>query len=186
MANTYVFGRTHEHQPARARPERVADTVGQFQAPGTNQQAAAPRHTDPAGCRPQGGYAGPQGGYGAPQGGYAGSGYTAPQPAFGGGPQYDPSQKSFFAKLFDLSFTSYITPSIVKIVYILTIAAVVFGWLMFAVAGFNVDTTVGLLFLLIVGPIYAFFILVLMRITLEFYVAVIRIAEDVSDLRSRR
>lgn len=138
------------------------------------------------GAGPQGGYAGPQGGYGAPQGGYAGSGYTAPQPAFGGGPQYDPSQKSFFAKLFDLSFTSYITPSIVKIVYILTIAAVVFGWLMFAVAGFNVDTTVGLLFLLIVGPIYAFFILVLMRITLEFYVAVIRIAEDVSDLRSRR
>ena len=131
-----------------------------------------------------------QGGYGqsyGQQGHPAQLGYGVQQgPA--GAPAVDQvdTAKSFFGKLFDFSFRSYITPSIVRVVYLLTIAAVVIGWLAFSVAAFATSTAFGLFMLLILGPLYGFFVLVLMRISLEFYTAVIRIAEDVSALRRER
>lgn len=123
---------------------------------------------------------------------YAGPHYAAPVPTGPQTRQHHPfgpgeplSTKGFFGKLFDLSFTSYITPSIVTIVYILTIVAVVFGWLAATVVAWSMNAAFGVLTLIILGPVYALFALVLMRITLEFYVAVIRIAQDVKAVRER-
>lgn len=160
---------------------------------------------------PQGGY-GQQGSYGQQGGGQTPS-YGSQPPAYGGGsgqppvygggsgqppygggsgqPPYapqggDPSDRNFFAKLFDFSFSSYITPSIVKVVYILIMIAIVIGWLGISISAFTESAGLGLVMLLIVGPIVALLYLVLARITLEFYTAVIRISEDVSDLKHRQ
>lgn len=163
----------------------------QGQSQGSWNEPTAQRPTPygaPSGGHTGGGPGGPSGPSAPGQGGPGGPYGTRPQGYAAPPPQQPlaPSEKSFFAKLFDLSFRSYITPSIVKIVYILTMIAIVFGWLAFSIATFSQSTGAGLFVLLIAGPIYAFFMLVLMRITLEFYVAVIRIAEDMADLRARR
>ena len=87
-------------------------------------------------------------------------------------------------QLFDLSFTRYITPSIVKAVYVLIMVVIVLGWIAYTFAAFVRSPGAGLLFLLggaLVGLLY----LVVARITLELYLAVIRIAEDVRELKER-
>lgn len=135
-------------------------------------------------------YGGGQSGYGGPggPGDAGGAGGAAGIGGPGGFSTADASAqaKGFFSKLFDFSFSSYITPSIVKVVYILAIALVVLGWLGTSAAAFGSNAALGIFVLLILGPLYALFILVIVRITLEFYTAVIRIAEDVHELKSRR
>lgn len=177
---------------------------------GSDPTRPGPQYGDGQGGYGQGGYGG-QGGYsqgGYDQGGYSQGGYggqqsgppsygpgsgggwggdvggPAPQQPWGGDPS--PTSKSFFAKLFDISFRTYITPSVVKVVYVLAIIGCVFGWLLFTAAAFSRSSALGILVLLIIGPLYSLFLLVLTRITLEFYCAVIRIAEDVSVLRGNR
>ena len=108
-------------------------------------------------------------------------------PAGPGGAPYGTAQnKSFFAKLFDLSFSEFITPSVVKIVYVLAMVGVGILWLSLSIAAFQSSAALGLFVLLVLGPLYALFLLILIRITFEFYVAVIRIAEDVRVIRKGR
>ncbi|WP_018155974.1 DUF4282 domain-containing protein [Demetria terragena] len=131
---------------------------------------------------PQGPPQGPP--YGSPPSGPPPGPPQGPPPGHGGPPPV--TGGSFFSKLFDFSFRTYITPSIVKVVYILTIAISVLGWLSVSLLMFNNSPVLGMLTMFIIGPLYALFIIVLVRITLEFYSAVIRIAEDVSIMRGGR
>lgn len=112
--------------------------------------------------------------YGGGQGGY---------PAYGGSygdpnlPQ-GPSGKGFFGSLFDFSFTSFITPKVVKVVYALAVGLLVLLWLFFLVAAF-VEGAGGGLAVLIIGPPVLILYLCLIRMTLEFYVAIVRMSEDI-------
>lgn len=108
---------------------------------------------------------------------------SGPWGATGGAPHGNATNKSFFAKLFDLSFSEFVTPSVVKIVYILAMIGVGFLWLGLSIAAFQTSATFGIVVLLVLGPLYALFLLIVTRITFEFYVAVIRIAEDVRQIR---
>ncbi|WP_104105294.1 DUF4282 domain-containing protein [Nocardioides sp. 616] len=95
-----------------------------------------------------------------------------------GGPQ-GPSRKGFFASLFDFSFSSFITPMVVKLVYILSVIGLGLTWLFFTIAGFVSDSpAVGLLFL-VVGAFMFLLYLCFIRMTLEFYVAIVRMSEDI-------
>ncbi len=111
---------------------------------------------------------------------------NAPWGASGGTPYGNAPSKSFFAKLFDLSFSEFVTPSVVKIVYILAMIGVGLLWLGLSIAAFQSSAVFGIFVLLILGPLYALFLLILTRITFEFYVAVIRIAEDVREIKKGR
>ncbi|MDJ0354225.1 DUF4282 domain-containing protein [Pseudarthrobacter sp. PH31-O2] len=85
--------------------------------------------------------------------------------------------------LFDLSFTRFISPSIAKIVYILIMIALGVMYLVFVIAAFSSRSPVlGLLVLLVIGPLFVIIYLALARIGLESLVAGIRTAENTAEL----
>lgn len=92
--------------------------------------------------------------------------------------------ESFFSALFDYSFHRYITPTIVKVVYVVITVLVALGWLGALIAAFQGGWLPGVLFLLF-GWIVALVYLALARITLEFFVAVISVAEKVTRYAER-
>ena len=97
---------------------------------------------------------------------------AAPPP---GGP---PASKGFFGALFDFTFEYFVTPMIVKVVYILSIVGLGITWLVFLAASFSQGAGAGLVVLLL-GPIAILLYLCLIRMTLEFYLAVTRMSQDI-------
>lgn len=99
------------------------------------------------------------------------------QPAYGGSVGRPPG-KGFFGALFDFSFEHFVTPMLVKAVYIVALVALGLGWLFWLVAGFSQSTGFGVA-VLILGPILLFLYLCLIRMTLEFYLAIVRMSQDI-------
>lgn len=87
--------------------------------------------------------------------------------------------------LFDLSFTSFVAPSIAKIVYLLVMVVIAVSYLLAVVVAFEASTGFGVVVLLIVGPLFALFYLVLARVGLESLIATIRTAENTGELVRR-
>ncbi len=88
------------------------------------------------------------------------------------------SPKGFFGALFDFSFEHFVTPMIVKVVYVLAIISLGLGFLVFLVAAFAQDGASGLA-VLILGPIALLLYICLIRMTLEFYLAITRMSQDI-------
>jgi hypothetical protein len=112
---------------------------------------------------------------------YGGGGGQPPYGAGGGQPPYgggQPPGKGFFGALFDFSFEHFVTPMLVKAVYIVALVALGLGWLFWLVAGFAQDAAFGVA-VLILGPILLFLYLCLIRMTLEFYLAIVRMSQDI-------
>ncbi|MDQ4086323.1 MAG: DUF4282 domain-containing protein [Actinomycetota bacterium] len=120
------------------------------------------------------------------QGGY-GQGAAPPPPPPPSGPPPDqpyggrPAEpKNFFAALFDFGFNTFVTPMIVKVVYILITVAIALAWVVFVIGGFVGDEPfVGVLALLL-GWIPALLYLAFFRMTLEFYYGVVRMSQDIN------
>lgn len=116
------------------------------------------------------------------EGGLPARGGTPP----GWQPSRSPQQqaKGFFGALFDFGFNSFVTPSLVKMIYVaFTVLAAIYY--VFAVIGAlaSGEPILGLAVLLL-GWIPALLLIAFMRVTLEFYYAVIRMSEDVHQRRS--
>lgn len=145
------------------------------------------------------GYSQPQ--YGQTQ--YSQQSYTQPQ--YGqfpqaGTQQYDQSQygygkpaksgkgNGFFNALFDLSFSRYITVDFMRVIYAISLGLIALAWvsgLLFSFAGFGDSFGEGMLMLvgfLIFGTLAAFIAVVVTRITLEFYVSLVKTAQNTSKL----
>lgn len=108
-----------------------------------------------------------------------------PPPQYGGGYEQYPQQQSsfdeakgFFAALFDFSFTHFVTPQIVKVVYILATIGLSLLFVFFLITAFVNEVDVGFVVLLI-GPIVFLVYQALVRMTLEFYFALVRMSEDI-------
>jgi len=149
--------------------------------------------------QPPGGYGGPGGPGGQPP---YGSGYgQQPPPGWGpppgpggpggpgmggpagmGGGQLQSEGKNFFAALFDYSFNNFATPGLIRVLYIVGTVLIALGYLFQVIAGFALSAGYGLI-LLVVGAIVALFVLAFMRVTLEFYYAVVRMSEDIHNRR---
>ena len=152
--------------------------AGQQQWSGQGQQPTADQwggqQTDP--------YAGQYGGQQADP--YAG------QQQWGGQPQQQGilanDGKSFISSLFDFSFQSFVTPKIIKVVYVIVTAfiglSIVFGLVTALATGEALIIIFALILLPIVGIIY----LALARMSLELYYAVIRLSEDVHERLPRQ
>ena len=59
--------------------------------------------------------------------------------------------KGFFGSLFDYSFSSYITPRIIRVLYVLATVLVALWTLVIILAAFNASSALGILALLIGG-----------------------------------
>jgi hypothetical protein len=111
-----------------------------------------------------------------------GAGYPGPGAPVGpGGPQGE--AKGFFPALFDFSFNSFATPSVVKVLYIIGMVLLGLFYLGGIIVSFAVAGAGQGLLVLIVGGIAALFYLTLFRITLEFYYALVRMSEDIHHRR---
>jgi hypothetical protein len=108
-----------------------------------------------------------------------------PQNPSGSGAPVAPADTSFFASLFDLSFASFVTPRLIKALYVLVMIALALAWLIFLIFGFHAGALAGLL-ALVGGAIIVLLYLLLARVILEFYMAVFRIADDVQALKRRQ
>jgi hypothetical protein len=116
----------------------------------------------------------PQGPTEPPHNPYTGGGGGGnSQPGGGAAPS-----KGFFGALFDFSFNTFITPMIVKAVYILSVVVLALLWLIFLVSAFTQSAGAGVV-VLILGPIGVIIYLAFIRMTLEFYLAIVRMSEDI-------
>jgi len=84
----------------------------------------------------------------------------------------------FFTALFDFSFTNFVTPILVRFVYLLATVALVATWLIALFAGFVRGFGSGLT-VLVLGPVFLVIYLAVIRMTLEFYLSVVRMSEDI-------
>jgi hypothetical protein len=101
---------------------------------------------------------------------------ASPPPA-GGSPLAEDAT-GFFRALFDFSFTTFITPKVVKVVYIIATALLALAFLVFLISAFSDSAGAGIAVLLI-GPIVFLLYLAFIRMSLEFMVAIVRMSEDI-------
>lgn len=86
--------------------------------------------------------------------------------------------------MFDFSFTSFVTPSIVRVLYILITIVLILAYLGFVIGTFATSGALGIL-VLIFGAVVFFVYLALARVVLEFYMAIFRMADDMQAIRRR-
>lgn len=91
-------------------------------------------------------------------------------------------QKGFFGSLFDLSFSSLVTTSVIKVLYVLTLIGIGLTALGFVVVAFKADKAFGVVTLLILAPLASLFYVIYARVILEFIIVVFRIAEYNRDI----
>ncbi|MFB6575222.1 DUF4282 domain-containing protein [Kocuria palustris] len=158
----------HNPQGGQPNPQNQQPSYGGPTYGGANQPMQQPgQHQQPS-------YSAPQGGYTQPGG----------QPQ--GRPGRQPGQeKGFFAALFDFSFKNYITIKFASILYIAGIVLLTLGWFIMTVAAFATDSMLTGMATLILGLIVLFIYIVLFRLMLEFYVAMVRTAQNTSILVDR-
>jgi hypothetical protein len=84
--------------------------------------------------------------------------------------------KGFLGALFDFSFTNFITTKIIKLLYVISMLGAAAVALSIIVAGFNVNSGVGLL-ALILSPVAFLLVVAYSRIALELVIVFFRIEE---------
>jgi hypothetical protein len=136
--------------------------------------------------------------YGAQPGQGQGQGQAAGQGAGGAPPQWQaiagvkpgaartkqPGEKGFLGSLFDFSFNTFVTPKIIKVLYVLvTIWTALIG-LTILIIGFKTGGVAGGLFtLIIIEPIFLLLTLGIYRVVLEAFMVVFRIYEETKKIR---
>jgi Domain of unknown function (DUF4282) len=120
--------------------------------------------------------------------GYQGQGYPAQGYPAGQGYPSAPapngsSPKGFFGSLFDVSFSSFVTPTIIKVVYILVMILGGLGALGFVAEGFAVSVIFGIITLIIIAPLIYIVELALWRIALEIFMVIFRMSDDIHAMR---
>lgn len=86
----------------------------------------------------------------------------------------------FLGALFDFNFDRFITPMIVKAVYVLALIFLVLGWIVFTITSLTQSIGFGLL-VLVIGPVFVLLYLAFIRMTLEFYLAIVRMSQEIHD-----
>lgn len=90
-------------------------------------------------------------------------------------------KKGFSDSLFDFSFSHFVTINIVGIVYAIALICSVFVIVAFIVSGFTHDILSGPI-ALIFSPLFGILYLLLVRISLEAIIAVIKTAQNTSQI----
>ena len=62
--------------------------------------------------------------------------------------------QGFINSLFDFSFTSFVTPKVIRVLYALIMIGVGLGVIFFVIVAFRANAALGAVSLLILGPVY--------------------------------
>ena len=152
--------------------------VGGSQEPPGAAPAATPRSSDPFAASSR-----PAASSGAQR---AGAQPSGAQPSGGGGgpsvqvPFTSNDAKGFLSRLFDLSFQSFITTSIIKVLYILFIIFAGLGALSFIAFGFAANAGVGVL-MLVISPLVFLLYVIMARVYLEIVIVLFRIHDQTAE-----
>ena len=90
----------------------------------------------------------------------------------------------FLGTLFDFSFSEFLTPKIIKILYAIGLVLAAIGALVFIGAGFHRGAGAGVIFL-IISPVVFLLYALGVRIYLEVLLVLFRIAGRVDEIASR-
>ena len=90
-------------------------------------------------------------------------------------------QKGFFGKLFDFSFEEFVTPSIIRVVYIIILIVVSLSAIFFLIAGLVSGDGGTIVAALIFAPLFWLLYVILTRIWMEIVVVIFRIVEPIRD-----
>lgn len=88
----------------------------------------------------------------------------------------------FLGSLFDLSFTSFITTKLIKVLYGLWLAVAGLAALVLIISGFQGGAGRGVLMLIIGAPLLFFFSALYGRVLMEITIVVFRIAEHTAEI----
>lgn len=177
-----------DHEPgATPPPEQPAfggpPPSGQGSGPTAAVTPSVPPPTEPAPAPPPasvsstGAYSGGAS-FGGPGSGGPYAGGPGPAPAQGLTTGVSSGSGGFLEALFDYGFNSFVTPKIVKFVYVLATVWVVIVYALSVFSGFAQSVGYGIA-VLVIGPIFALIWLAIVRIGLEFAISVVRMSEDV-------
>jgi uncharacterized membrane protein len=104
----------------------------------------------------------------------------------GAGAKRSSDARGFLGSLFDFSFTSFVTPKIIKVIYVLVTVWTVIWALIFLRFGFKYGGAAGGFFtLLVVDPILVVLTLGAYRMVLELFMVVHRMYEELKAIRER-
>ena len=92
--------------------------------------------------------------------------------------------KSFFASLFDISFSSLVAPKVIKVLYVLSMIVIGLTALFFVVGAFTESAAAGIFTLLIAAPLAGLLYLIYVRVILEVIICIFRIMESNVELVS--
>jgi uncharacterized protein DUF4282 len=91
-------------------------------------------------------------------------------------------EKSFFSALFDLSFSSFVTTKIVKVLYVLAMVVCGVAAVSYIAWAFTDSVGLGLFALFIAAPLFFLIYVIYTRVVLEVFIAIFRIAETNTEL----
>jgi len=169
---------------------------------GAGSQAAYGTGTpDPFAAMPASGYgAGSQGAYGAGSADAYGAGTADPYGAgmteagtahlgaespTTGVRHQTAGSKGFLGSLFDFGFTSFVTPTVIKVLYVLILIGTTLSALVFTIAAFRASAIFGIGVLVIGDPLFIIIVMAFYRIILEFFIVIFRVSEDIRAIRGR-
>jgi hypothetical protein len=93
--------------------------------------------------------------------------------------------RGFLGALFDFGFTSFVTPKVIKVLYMLIVIGTIVSALVFTIIVFKASVMFGFLMLIFGDPLFILITLAIYRVILEFFVVTFRVAEDIRALRER-
>src|SRR5579875_3826171 len=128
--------------------------------------------------------AGAAGTAGAGEAGFSGTGAEVPTATMPAAPRRQAADsKGFIGALFDFGFTSFVTPRVIKVLYVLFMIGTIVGALAFTITMFEISATLGILTLVFGAPLYVLIVLAIYRVFLEFFMVMFRMADDIKALR---
>jgi hypothetical protein len=93
--------------------------------------------------------------------------------------------RGFLGALFDFGFTSFVTPKVVRVLYMLIMIGTVVSALVFTIIVFKASTPFGIVTLVVGDPLFILIVMAIYRMVLEFFMVAFRAAEDIRALRER-
>jgi hypothetical protein len=88
----------------------------------------------------------------------------------------------FLCSLFDFNFSHYVTPKVIKVLYILAVILFLIFTILMIIGAFQISVARGIVTLIIIGPVYFFVTATVTRIALEIVMVLFRIGEHVAKL----
>ncbi|MBC7328408.1 DUF4282 domain-containing protein [bacterium] len=95
-------------------------------------------------------------------------------------------EKGFWESLFDLTFSSFVLPKLVPVLYIIAIVFISLFILIYIVVAFSHNIFLGLLMLVVGAPIMFFLYLFSARLWLEALLILFRIREDLQEMKKEK